>query len=67
MEHNYQKKLVELIAVGVIKPGFSEVEVIHDDWCGIHKMQRCDCDPDFQIVTRDPEEPPPPTQAGGAA
>ena len=49
-KHNYYKKLMELHAQGKIPAAsLSEVEVAHDDWCGIHNSGYCDCDPDVRV------------------
>ena len=55
MEHNYLTKFVELQATGLVTPGLALVDVYHDEWCGIHLGQRCNCNPDITIIQRDGE------------
>jgi len=50
--HNYQKKVSAMIASGELKhaPGtYTDVSVRHDEWCGIHSRQECNCDPDIVV------------------
>ena len=53
--HNYFPKLIALWEQGKIPEGrLTDVEVAHDDWCGIHEGGDCDCDPDVRV--RQPPE-----------
>ncbi len=48
--HHYQTKLLEALLSGklAIEPGqYKHVEIRHDDWCGIFKGERCNCEPDI--------------------
>ena len=50
--HNYTLKLLRLQAEGKApaSPGLWRCEVRHDDWCGIWRGGRCDCDPVIQFA-----------------
>jgi hypothetical protein len=49
-KHNYYKKLILLHEQGKIPTtALSEVDVYHDDWCGVHKGTYCNCDPTIEI------------------
>ncbi len=49
-KHNYEKKLEKLRKSGVLpKVGLSQINIAHDDWCGIYKSKRCNCDPDVSL------------------
>lgn len=49
-EHNYYKKLMRLFEEGEFCPGrLQEVDVYHDDWCGIYRGCYCDCDPEVKL------------------
>jgi hypothetical protein len=52
-QHNYIVKLLRLIEAGIlpVEVGLQEVDIRHDDWCGVFQGQRCHCDPD---ITRRP-------------
>jgi hypothetical protein len=48
--HNYCPKLIALWQQGKIPEGrLTDVEVAHDDWCGIHAGGYCNCDPDVRL------------------
>jgi hypothetical protein len=50
MKHNYYKKLKKLYEQGKIPTAsLSEVDICHDDWCGIHSGNYCNCDPDIKL------------------
>ena len=64
-EHNYIVKLKRLEAEGKTpQSGLYYTDIRHDDWCGIFRGRRCNCDPDIgfvkvagaAIVSRDREE-----------
>jgi hypothetical protein len=49
-KHDYFKKLLELYHQGKIRaPDLIEVDVYHDDWCGVYRGQYCNCDPDIEL------------------
>lgn len=50
-DHNFLRKVRALIAAGTISggPGLTEVDVYHDDGCGIFAGGRCDCDPVVKV------------------
>ncbi|MGA7234654.1 MAG: hypothetical protein WBY44_03175 [Bryobacteraceae bacterium] len=50
-EHNYMNKLLRLEAESKIPhaPGLWHTDIEHDDWCGINKGRRCNCDPDVYV------------------
>ena len=49
-QHNYLPKLLAMYERGEIaRVGLQEVNVYHDDWCGIYKNAWCDCDPDVEL------------------
>ncbi len=50
--HNYEVKVEQLIASGKIpkEAGLNHVVIRHDDWCGVHHLQRCNCDPDIEYL-----------------
>ena len=49
--HNYQIKLERMHAEGKLPRtvGVRDINIFHDDWCGIYKGGRCNCDPDIQL------------------
>jgi hypothetical protein len=50
--HNYYQKLMKLFEEGKLGAGsFAEVDIEHDDWCGVHAGNYCDCDPDVSLRT----------------
>jgi hypothetical protein len=56
LQHNYYKKLLQLVEQGKVLPGrVMEVDVYHDDWCRIYCGGYCNCDPEIEL-------PPPPEQ-----
>ena len=48
--HNYLIKLRRLESECKLQPGLWHADIRHDDWCGIFRGQRCDCEPDIRIV-----------------
>jgi hypothetical protein len=46
-EHNYHAKVMALTKG--LQPGVSSIRVAHDDWCGIYKRKRCNCDPEVSL------------------
>jgi hypothetical protein len=52
LEHNYLVKLKRLAAEGKVPttPGLWHAFVTHDEWCGVHLGQRCNCNPDIYFV-----------------
>jgi len=49
-QHNYVKKLEELLCQGLISgPSVYWIDIYHDDWCGINRGDYCDCDPDIML------------------
>lgn len=41
---NYQDEIQKLIDSGKIKPGLTQIKVVHDSWCGIYRPEtRCGC------------------------
>jgi hypothetical protein len=53
MTHNYMKKLVELYKQGKLPTrGVSDIYFFHDDWCGIYRGRRCNCEPNIEIRPR---------------
>jgi hypothetical protein len=55
--HNYVRKLHYLWRIGAIPRtvGLHQVRVYHDNWCGIYKDQRCDCNPDIRLAWSQPD------------
>ena len=52
-QHNYMKKLLEMQARGELPTaGLSDVDVAHDDWCGVHTGSYCNCDPEITLRKR---------------
>ena len=52
MKHNFMKKLLALQAEGKLPAArLSEVDVLHDDWCGIYAGGYCNCRPQIRIRT----------------
>jgi len=49
---NYLKKILDLQAKGhFIKPGYSNIQIRHDDWCALLKHKGvCNCDPDVEVI-----------------
>jgi hypothetical protein len=59
-EAHYFKKLAALHAQGKIpRVGLSEIDVLHDEWCGIYTGGYCNCHPEIQVRPweRRPGEP----------
>lgn len=49
-QHNYLPKLLAMYERGEIASvGLHEVNVYHDDWCGIYAEAWCNCDPDVML------------------
>ena len=49
-KHNYYKKLMKLYELGKIPTtSLAEVDIYHDDWCGINMGDYCNCDPDIAL------------------
>ena len=51
-KHNYYRKVMELVERGEVQlcPGqVREVDIYHDDWCGIYRGDYCDCDPEIEV------------------
>jgi hypothetical protein len=58
MQHNYMKKLMDMQARGELPAAcLSDVDIAHDDWCGIYTSGYCNCDPEITIRKR-PTPPP---------
>ena len=64
-QHNYLKKIRQYAAKHKIPAGsIQDLVVEHDDWCGIYRNRRCNCDPNVRrkrpgderraIIRRDP-------------
>jgi hypothetical protein len=51
-EHNYLRKLRKLHAEGKGPhgPGLWHTDIRHDEWCGVFRGGRCNCDPDIRFV-----------------
>lgn len=49
-KHNYYKKLMRLYEQGELPTAcLAQLDIYHDDWCGVHKGGYCNCDPDLQV------------------
>jgi hypothetical protein len=49
-QHNYYDKLMKLIETTTFPAGrITDVDIYHDDWCGIYRGGYCDCDPEIQL------------------
>jgi hypothetical protein len=49
-EHNYYKKLMNLVEAGKLPRGcITEVDICHDDWCRIYSGGYCNCDPEIKL------------------
>jgi hypothetical protein len=49
-KHNYYKKLMKLYEQGKIPTkSLTEVDIYHDDWCGVYCGDYCNCDPDVKL------------------
>jgi hypothetical protein len=49
-KNNDFKKLMELAERRGVVPGrVEEVDVYHDDWCGIYRGDYCDRDPEIEF------------------
>ena len=52
-KHNYYKKLMKLYVQGRIPTAsLTEVDIFHDDWCGVYSGRYCNCDPDIKLRTQ---------------
>jgi hypothetical protein len=50
MAHNYQKKINRMLKRGVFEPGgMSDIQILHDSWCGVNRGSECNCDPDIIV------------------
>ena len=51
-DHNYLRKLRYLMRVGALPHavGLHQITIFHDDWCGIYKDKRCNCNPDIRLA-----------------
>src|SRR5262245_53940120 len=48
--HNYYKKLILLYSQGKLPTAsLAEVDICHDDWCGVHRGKYCNRDPDIKV------------------
>lgn len=48
MTHEYLKRLNKAHESGIIEYGrVTNVEVQHDDWCGVYSGKHCNCDPEI--------------------
>jgi hypothetical protein len=48
--HTYMKKLLRLYAEGKLPTrDLWLLDIYHDDWCGIYRGRRCNCDPDIRL------------------
>ena len=51
-QHNYITKMLEILDQGVMSIAeVGKADVFHDDWCGIFKGGRCNCDPHLSYTT----------------
>jgi hypothetical protein len=49
-KHNYYRKLLDLYTRGEIPTaGLADIDVAHDDWCGIYTGGYCNCDPEIRV------------------
>lgn len=49
-KHNYYKKLLQLYDQGTLgKPGLTEIDICHDDWCAIYRGGYCNCNPEVRV------------------
>jgi hypothetical protein len=47
---NHSEKVKRLLAGRELAVGgYTEIEIVHDDWCAIFAGQDCDCNPDVSI------------------
>ena len=48
---NYVRKLQYLYRTGAIPStvGVHMVSIYHDEWCGVFKDKRCNCNPDIKL------------------
>ena len=60
MEHNYMKKIMALVRSGKLEGCvLQDLQVAHDDWCGIHGGGVCNCDPDvFDAAMKGEQDEP---------
>ena len=48
-QHNYIAAILRYRAAHVPIPGeITQIDVLHDGWCGINAGGRCDCDPEVR-------------------
>jgi hypothetical protein len=51
-KHNHIQKLLAMQAQGQLPAGrLSEIDVLHDDWCGIYVGDYCNCHPEIRLRT----------------
>jgi hypothetical protein len=57
-QHNYIRKVREFVErYGIPAAGLHHIGVLHDDWCGVHRGGRCDCDPEIRWLGPEPPVP----------
>jgi hypothetical protein len=48
-KHNYYEKLMKLVEESKVPPGqVTNVDICHDDWCGIYEGGYCNCEPEIK-------------------
>ena len=48
-DHVYLRKILTLQASGQVPPGISDVDIVHDSWCGIFHGRECNCNPTITV------------------
>lgn len=59
-EHNYMKKILNLVAEGKLDPAPGEVRhvyTLHDDWCAFWDGGLCNCDCEIEIILENEAQP----------
>mgnify|MGYP001579451151 CR=1 FL=1 len=50
--HEYFKRLSIALGLGILDAGtVNHALIFHDNWCGIHEKNECNCNPDIIIQT----------------
>ena len=47
--HEYMRRILLGHETLDLKDGLYDVEVKHDDWCGVYKSRLCHCDPEITV------------------
>ena len=57
--HNYEQKILQLLKEGKVpRNTYSDVVILHDEWCQFFKgTGECDCSPEITVLSTGPGQP----------